>query len=221
LGQFFQDEIAGPLGIEFYIGLPSHIPASRIATIKPARVAHVLLSLHKLPYLKSCINPLKSGSITYRTVMNPRILTNHNNYNRRDVQSVEIPSANGIGQVRGIAKAYSAFVTGGKALHLTDETLGAITAPAIPPSLGLHDEVLLVDQCYSLGFCRPFKNVRFGVSERAFGFPGAGGSFAFADPDAQVGYAYAPNKMGVHPYDDPREKAVRGAFYECLSRLGA
>ena len=221
LGQFFQDEIAKPLGLEFYIGLPPHIPDSRIASIKPASVAKVLLNLDKLPYLKLCMNPLKSRSITYRTVMNPRILTNHNNYNRRDVRSVEIPSANGIGQVRSIAKAYSVFATGGKALHLEEETFRAITAPAIPPSSGLRDEVMLIDQCYALGFCRPFENAQFGLSERSLGFAGAGGSFAFADPDAQVGYAYAPNKIGVYAFDDPREEVLRSAFYGCLNRLSA
>jgi CubicO group peptidase (beta-lactamase class C family) len=221
LGQFFQDEIAQPLGLEFYIGLPPHIPDSRIATIKPARLAKVLMNLDKLPYLKLCMNPFKSSTITYRTVMNPRILTNHANYNRRDVRSVEIPSANGIGQVRSIAKAYSVFASGGKALHLEEETLKAIIAPPIPPSSGLCDEVMLIDQCYSLGFCRPFKDAQFGLSERSFGFSGAGGSFAFADPDAQVGYAYAPNRIDVYGFGDPREEALRTAFYGCLSRISA
>ena len=38
------------------------------------------------------------------------------------------------------------------------------------------------------------------------------GSFAFADPDAQVGYAYAMNKVGGYMWDDPREKSLRDAF---------
>ena len=221
LGQFFQDEIARPLGLEFYIGLPRHIPDSRIARIKPARVTQVLRNLDKLRYLKSCMNPLRSGSITYRTIMNPRVLTNHNNYNRRDLRSVEIPSANGIGQVRSMAKLYGDLATGGKALGLCDETLADITAtPEAPPS-GWRDEVLMTSQCYTLGFIRPFGRRRFGSSERACGFAGAGGSFAFADPDARLGYAYAPNKMGVYPFDDPRELALRTALYRCLGRLGA
>ena len=218
LGQFFQDELARPLGLEFYIGLPPQVPDARLARIQPARVAQVLLNLGELPYLKLCMNPLKRGSLTYRTVMNPRILTNHNNYNRRDVRSVEIPSANGIGQVRSMAKVYSVFATGGRELQVKEETFRAITAPAMPPSSGLRDEVLLVDQCYALGFLRPFEKAPFGRSERAFGFGGAGGSFAFADPEAGVGYAYASNKMGVHAFGDPREVALRRAFYGCLGR---
>src|SRR2546422_8109346 len=34
----------------------------------------------------------------------------------------------------------------------------------------------------------------------------SGGAFAYADPDAQLGFAYAPNKMGFYPWNDPRDK---------------
>lgn len=54
------------------------------------------------------------------------------------------------------------------------------------------------------------------VSEHAFGEPGAGGSLAFADPDAQVGYACVMNRYGYAMQDDPREKALRDTFYHCL-----
>jgi CubicO group peptidase (beta-lactamase class C family) len=220
LGQFFQDEIAKPLGLEFYIGLPADIPDSRIANIKPVNKFKVLFNLDKVPYLKSVLNPLKSNSITYRTVMNPKFLTDHSNYSRRDVRSVEIPSANGIGQVRSIAKAYSVFATGGSELGINKETLEALTAPAMPPPLGWRDEVLQVDTSFSLGFVKPFHAFEFGVSHKAFGCGGAGVGFAYADPDAQVGFGYASNKMSFYGQDDPREKPVRDVFYRCLQSMG-
>jgi len=219
LGQFFQHEVARPLGLEFYIGLPSGVSDSRIADIIPVKAISGLLALSKHPYLRRALNPLKSKSLTYRTVWNPRSLTNHRNMNRRDFRSMEIPSENGIGQVRSIAKAYSVFATGGEQLNLKKETLEKIAGPAIPPTSGLRDEVLLVDNSFLLGFTKPFHGFRFGSSDKSFGFGGASGAFAYADPDAQVGYAYAPNKVGVYGTDDPRDKALRTALNECLGRV--
>lgn len=75
-----------------------------------------------------------------------------------------------------------------------------------------------VDTSFSLGFMKPFPAFDFGTSEKAFGTPGFGSSFGYADPDTQVGFAYAPNKMGFHMWDDPREKALRDALSRCLER---
>jgi CubicO group peptidase (beta-lactamase class C family) len=220
LGQFFQEEIAQPLGVEFYIGLPPIIPHARVARLKPVNRLSVLFHLDKVPYLKSVLNPLRSNSVTYRTVMNPRLLTNHSNFNQRELRALEAPSANGIGQVRSMAKAYSVFATGGAELGIQKDTLDALRAPAFEPPQGWRDEVLLVDASYSLGFVKPFFAFRFGASDKAFGCAGAGVGFAFADPDARVGFAYASNKMSFYGQDDPREKAVRDTLYACLARQG-
>lgn len=221
VGRFFQEELAAALNLEFYIGLPADVPDSRLATIIPVNAIRGLLALGRHPYLRRALNPLKSKSLTSRTVWNPRGLTDHRNMNRRNFLSIEIPSENGIGQVRSIAKAYSVFATGGKALNLRRRTLDALTMRAVPPRSGWRDAVLLVDNAFHLGFSKPSQGFRFGTSDRAFGFAGASGAFAFADPDAQVGYAYAPNRMDVYGPGDPRERALRGAFYRCLERQGA
>ncbi|MPZ71714.1 MAG: serine hydrolase, partial [Nitriliruptorales bacterium] len=58
---------------------------------------------------------------------------------------------------------------------------------------------------------------RFGTAaSKAFGTPGGGGSFGFADPDVGVGFAYAMNRTGVRLYDDPREVALRDALYRVV-----
>ncbi len=224
IGRFFQDEIARPLEAEFYIGLPADVPDIRVATLKDTTgPLPILASIRRypLPLVLAFFNP---NSLTVRAMNNPPDLFQKANFNRRDVRSVEIPSGNGIGQVRAMAKIYSVFATGGDALKLKTETLAALHAIPVSPSSGLRDEVLKANLACTLGFCKPTPYASykaFGSSGKAFGFPGAGGSFAFADPDAQAGYAYATNKMGGFMWDDPREMSLRDAFYKCLKKMEA
>jgi len=215
LGQFFQDEVAKPLGLEFYIGLPPEIPDSQIAVLKTYHVFQMLFNLDKMPasLVKGYFN---TKSMTSRAMSNPKICCTHSNFNKRELQSVEIPAGNGIGRVRSIAKAYSEFATGGHELDIKKETLDALSLPAVPPIKGLYDEVLTINVAWSLGFMKPSPYFNFGGSDKSFGIAGAGGSFGFADPDAGIGYAYAMTKMGFYPWDDPRDKALRDALYRCL-----
>ena len=46
-------------------------------------------------------------------------------------------------------------------------------------------------------------------------------SFAFADSDARLGFAYVMDKMDFYLCDDPREKALRDAVYGAIARLTA
>ena len=212
LGRFFADEIATPLGIEFYIGVPDELEMSRFATIHGYHRAEMLLHLHELPprFVLAMLNP---KSLTARTVGNPKALGVPANYNRRDVRRLEIPAGNGNGHARSIAAAYGDLATGGETLGLTPQTLAALTEPAHPPTKGLHDQVLHIETAYSLGYLKPFSRSRFGTSAgKAFG-TGGGGSFGFADLDAGIGFGYVMNRFGFHMFDDPREVALRHALY--------
>jgi CubicO group peptidase (beta-lactamase class C family) len=102
-------------------------------------------------------------------------------------------------------------------LGITPETFDRVTAP--PPVARRNDEVLGVTSYFSLGFLRPGPDPFFGSSPRAFGAPGAGGSFAFADPDAHLGFAYVMNRMDFYLVNDPREKVIRDAVYRAMARL--
>ncbi|VAW42965.1 hypothetical protein MNBD_CHLOROFLEXI01-2558 [hydrothermal vent metagenome] len=141
IGQYFHDEIAIPLDIQFYIGLPNDIPRSRIATMKGWQQWQLIFNLNKMPwpFVKGFLNP---RSITARTFANPKVLGVINRYNDPQMQSIELPASNGIGEVRSIAKAYSEFALGGPTLNLSQDTLVALHQPASPPSGGLTDEVL-------------------------------------------------------------------------------
>jgi CubicO group peptidase (beta-lactamase class C family) len=220
LGQFFQDEIAEPLDLEFYIGLPSDVPDSRIAAIKGVRTTDVLLHFRKFRtrFVMAFFNP---RSLTSRTMRNPNILGRDNTkINRREILSLEFPSGNGIGQVRSVAKLYGEFAAGGKTLGIQSATLDALMAPAVLPPRGYYDQVWREDMCYSLGFLKPYPRFPFGSGDRAYGFPGAGGSFAYGDPDAETGFAYAMTCMGFRAMSQPRQLALRAALKRCLEKTG-
>lgn len=225
LGRYFQEEIAGPLGLEFHIGIPRELSVPldpRIASVVPVNRLGVMMRPWRLrhqPYLKRILSPWGRRSITYRAVMNPRCLTEHDNFNKRAFRELEIPSANGIGDVNSVARLYATFAAGGKELGIDQRTFISLTEPPVPPPSGWLDEVLRVKMGYSLGFLKAIPGYEFAPSDKAFGFGGAAGGFAFADPEAEVGYAYAPNRVDIYGGGrDPREAALRNALYTCLDR---
>jgi len=222
LGHFFREELAVPLGLEFHIGLPATFPESRIAPIHPLKVVHALLEArapNTLP-AKMLLGMLNPWSLTGRAFANPR-MRDPADFNRSPaLRAVEIPSVNGIGDARSLARLYSAFACGGAELGLRKETLESLMAEPAGPSGGLDDLVLRAETSFSLGFMKPSPVYDFASSRHAFGTPGAGGSFGFADPDARLAMGYVMNKMGVYLVDDPREKALRDAVYRALAGLG-
>ena len=213
LGRFFHEQIAVPLELEFYIGLPPTIPDERLAVLETLSVPRALLALRNTPatLLRKILVP---GSLVRRSMLLRKLDMN----DRRSLE-VELPAGNGVGTARAIARAYSAFAEGGDELGITPQTFAQLTAPAEPANP--IDAVFGIPSYFALGFLRPGPHVAFGSSPRAFGSPGAGGSFAFADPDAHLGYAYVMNKMNFHLVDDPREKALRDAVYRGIARVGA
>ena len=82
-----------------------------------------------------------------------------------------------------------------------------------------RDEVMGAPSWLSLGFLGPGPGLAFGTSQSAFGTPGAGGSFGFADPDSRLGYAYVMNNMDYYMIDDPREKVLRDSVHSSIRRL--
>ncbi len=207
LGRFFHEEIAVPLGLEFYIGLPEDIPNSRIAMIHTSIPTRAILKAP--PGLAFAV--LNPRSRIHRALWGDLPTDRDRVYPR----NVEVPSGGGIGTARAMAKAYGVFASGGKELGLRRETFEELKAPPIPPAHGFFDEVMKLHGLHpSLGFMKPSPEVPFGHPS-SFGMPGFGGCFAFADPHAELGFAYVPNRDDFYLMD-PRQNALRAAMYRSI-----
>ena len=222
LGRFFADEVAAPLGIEFYIGLPDGIDADRVARLHVRRRDWLLLLPEmRWRFIAAMLNPRSLTSRATRVLPSPPLGRNVDDDRVRAYARAEIPSAFGIGQVRGVARVYGTLATGGDDIGIRPETLQAVEERPALPSGGLRDLVSdTTDLAFSLGFVKPMPGQWFGTGAgRAFGHPGAGGSGGFADPDAGIGFAYAPNRMAsvaAGMRGDPRKDALIDALYDRL-----
>jgi CubicO group peptidase (beta-lactamase class C family) len=215
LGQFFQEEIAAPLGLDVYIRLPEDIPDARLATIERPTWLEML---HGFP-LRLALDTMNRRSNIVRALRGSEL---PHDEQRVYARNLEVPSGGAVGTSRAIARAYSAFATGGRELGLRQETLDLLAAPAIPPTRGFYDECLKASGVqFSLGFMKSSAALPFG-SASAFGSPGAGGALGFADPATGIGYAYMTNRMGTRLAGDPRDVALRDALYSAVpAPLGA
>jgi CubicO group peptidase (beta-lactamase class C family) len=213
LGRFFHDEIASRLGEEVYIGLPDHVPNSRLATIAPPGRIEMLLGF-PVRFALEAMNP--RSNIFRALEMNPGTRV-YFDAQRIYARKLEVPSGNAVGTARAIAHAYGVFASGGHELGLRQDTLDLLAAPAIPPTHGFYDECLKGEVQFSLGFMKPGASWRFG-SLQSFGSPGSGGALGYADPVTGFGYAYVTSQMGTALTGDPRDVALRDALDSALQR---
>ena len=211
LGRYFAEEIATPLALDFYIGLPASVDRSRVAHLHGWTRAAALLHLHTMPppFVLRLLNPLSLSARAFATPGARELV----DLNRDDLRTVEMPAVNGTGTARSVAKLYGCVTMGGAEIGMTPDTLSPLFNAAAPPTNGLRDKVLHVDTLFSLGFMKPFPKFKFGLSDKAFGTPGAGGSFGMADPDTGIGFGYVMNRSGFHLWSDPRELALRQALF--------
>jgi CubicO group peptidase (beta-lactamase class C family) len=213
IGAILAEDFAEPMGLLLYIGLPGDIDLDRVAVLGRLNPRAALRQLTGVPWpLARQLADRRSA--TYRSLTNPA-LARADRFTQRHVLTPELPSSNGVGTPRSIAQLYGAAAIASPKLPIDAITLAELAEPVT--ATVRTDLLLRVRRAYALGFSRPVPDFWFGSpGGRSFGTPGLGGSFGFADPDASVGYCFAPNRLGIRLSDDPRESSVRRAVYACL-----
>jgi CubicO group peptidase (beta-lactamase class C family) len=100
LGQFFQDDIATPLGLDLYIGLPESIPNSRLATLASPSPVAMLLGFP----IRMTLASLNRRSNIYRALIaNPGAAISQDEQ-RIYARNLEVPSGGGVGTARAIVR---------------------------------------------------------------------------------------------------------------------
>jgi CubicO group peptidase (beta-lactamase class C family) len=204
IGRFFAEEVAGPLGLDWWIGLPEDLEP-RVATLVPPPP-------NEDPAIQELLDSFTApGTMTGDALTGPSNLFHYDEmWNTRELHAPELPSSNGIASAHAVARMYAATVgpVDGHRI-LTAETVARATQVE---SHGT-DRVIGVPEQFGLGFSGG-PGLPPACGPRAFGHPGAGGSLGFADPVAGIGFGYVMNQMqlGVDARSEKLVRAVSAAI---------
>jgi len=214
LGRFFREEVAEPLGLDFWIGLPAH-QEGRVA---PMIYAPVTEETRNSRISQAALN--EKDSPTHYFMFNMGGF----DVNSREAHAAEIGSANGISNARGLAGLYAPLANGGElnGIRLVGrETLQRMALCSVATH---EDATLRIPTRFSLGFMKAMDNRRLDnsahcsllIAEPAFGHVGAGGSLGFADPECGLSFGYTMNRMGFGILMNDRGQSLIDAAYRAL-----
>jgi CubicO group peptidase (beta-lactamase class C family) len=212
LGTFFREEIAEPLGLEFWIGLPEeqeHRVAPIIGTLIPEGEGDVTEELRAL--LEEFVGPnsLLARALTLNHAMEADC------WNERAVHAAEIGAANGITNARSLSRLYAGLAGtldgNGAAPLLSREQIDRARESQSDGA----DKVLFIETKFGLGFMLSSPFSPYGAPG-SFGHAGAGGSVGFADPENQLAVGYVMNRMFQNLSGDPRTRGLIKASYEAV-----
>ncbi|MER5460101.1 serine hydrolase domain-containing protein [Streptomyces sp. NPDC002668] len=210
-GEFLHQEVTGPLGIDFTIGLPEKEAARAAELVHPpaatsSEQAAVFAQLQPAA-LAALVNPIVSAA----------------DANTPEWRAAEIPAANGHGTARAVAALYGVFAgrgeSGGRRL------LSPESAERVREGQGRCRDLVLGagfahETEVGLGLWLSGENGSYGPNPRALGHDGFGGSCGLADPEAGISLGYVMNRMGPNIADDPRKMALIDALYKSVELPG-
>jgi len=211
IGRYFAEEVAAPLGLDFWIGLPES-EEHRVSTLEsappPADVEALAMAL-------KIMGP---GTMGFKALtMNGSLMAlgaaaAQNPFNTRALHATEMPAANGITNARSLATMYAATVGEVDGVRLlSPEVMRTASAEAVRGP----DAALVAETRFGMGFMLENELVPL-LGPNAFGHAGAGGSLGQADPASGVGYGYVMNQMLAGIAGDPRTVRLNDAVRECL-----
>ncbi|WP_186762924.1 serine hydrolase domain-containing protein [Lentzea tibetensis] len=218
LGSFFEKEVSGPLGLDFWLGLPEDLEplVSHTIPVDPTQPGILLPTL----YITALTQPESTAGM---------MLLNNGGYmapgesDSRAAHAAEMGAIGGISNARGLAALYRPLALGGSyngVRLVSEEQIPQMSAVS---SSGM-DAVVSVPSRFALGFQKAADNTYLApndregwlVPEEAFGHSGMGGSLGFADPRARLSFGYAMNRQGPGLAINERGQSLVDAVYRAL-----
>jgi CubicO group peptidase (beta-lactamase class C family) len=203
-GRMFSEEVATPLGLDFWIGLPEAIEP-RLARVIPPDPLEDAAALE--------VAAATADTLFGKAAKGPGDLFAYDErWNTRPFHAAEMPSSNGVANGRALARMYAATVSDVDGIRLLRPD--TIRRATVVQSEGM-DEVLGWPTNVGLGFALP-PSLGPECPPGSFGHPGAGGSLGFADPDTRLGFGYVTSRMKLGAPAQDRAAALVGALRQCL-----
>jgi CubicO group peptidase (beta-lactamase class C family) len=229
LGRFFADEVAAPLGLSAWIGLPEE-QEGRVARIEyaaPFTMEEMIAGMIEtigldrdtvIAWMNAVWGP---GSVQARAGVLGGAMDPTSGYmNMRAWRAAEVPCCNMFTDARSVARMYAATVREVDGVRLLDPaTVERMTVVQTDKTRmhGLPQELTIpADRSFymSLGFWRACPPMPW-AGPGSFGHPGSGGSVGFGDPDAGVGFGYVTNLWSFR-IGEPRASNLAAAVVACL-----
>ncbi|MCK2241476.1 MULTISPECIES: serine hydrolase domain-containing protein [unclassified Crossiella] len=185
VGTYFAAEIAGPLGLDCFIGLPEAELPRLARLVLPGMAEEVRLGETELrEWAEAAVDPLSLGyratqgslAIGWAEATDPKFAL------------VEAPSTDGVASAAGLAGLFASLLNG-----------RAVSRELVDQARRRHasgvDRVLGCRTDWGLGFMLPGgPMVPDALPEGAFGHGGSTGAFGFADPGTGLSFGYVPNR---------------------------
>jgi CubicO group peptidase (beta-lactamase class C family) len=217
LGTFFREEVAEPLGLDFWIGLPEDVePRVAPMIFPPPPAPGEPLSIF---YLKALTEPTSIPALSF---LNTGGYTTPGASDTRAAHAAEIGASGGIGNARSLAGMYAALADGTRRHALVGpDTIARMARVASATS---QDATGFIPTRFTLGYVKSIDNRGLPpglqdsaiLAEEAFGHSGFGGGIGFADPVARLGFGYSMNQMGQGTLLNPRGQSLVDAVYQSL-----
>ncbi|MDT6986619.1 serine hydrolase domain-containing protein [Streptomyces lusitanus] len=212
-GRFFADEIAAPLGLDFFIGLPAgegdrvsrmvhQRPAVDLTTVPTESVPEELRE-----QVAAWRDPNSFSNRAYAVTDPPEI-----DFDSPEVQAAELPASNGIGTARALARMYAALIGEVDGVRLLSPVALAL---ATQEEVSGKDQVMLIPSRFSAGYMLSTENNPL-IGPSSFGHTGRGGSLAFADPEHGVTFSYTMNLV-IGGGEDARAASLVDAVRKSLT----